>query len=222
MSAPGVRRHVRPHATAAPPLREHPPPLRAAVGARGGLRRRRGPARLLLVTGPNGSGKSTLLRCLAGLLAPDAGTHRLPRGRRAPRRRRAAAARRATWPPTSPSTSELTVAENLRFFARLRRVGPRARPRGPRPPRPARRPHGGRALVRHAAAAALGLGPAPPAAAPAARRAVPEPRRPGRAGRPRPARRAPATQTPAGSPWSPTPPPWRSTVSQAPPRRWAG
>ena len=28
---------------------------------------------VLLVTGANGSGKSTLLRCLAGLLAPDAG-----------------------------------------------------------------------------------------------------------------------------------------------------
>src|SRR5436305_8558524 len=33
-----------------------------------------GPGEMLLVTGPNGSGKSTLLRCLAGLLAPDAGT----------------------------------------------------------------------------------------------------------------------------------------------------
>src|SRR5262245_14039475 len=28
---------------------------------------------VLLVTGPNGSGKSTLLRCLAGLMAPEAG-----------------------------------------------------------------------------------------------------------------------------------------------------
>jgi ABC-type multidrug transport system ATPase subunit len=32
-----------------------------------------GGGELLLVTGANGSGKSTLLRCLAGLLAPDAG-----------------------------------------------------------------------------------------------------------------------------------------------------
>ena len=38
----------------------------------------------LLVTGANGSGKSTLLRCLAGLLAPDAGQHRVPRGGRQP------------------------------------------------------------------------------------------------------------------------------------------
>jgi ABC-type multidrug transport system ATPase subunit len=32
-----------------------------------------GSGEVLVVTGRNGSGKSTLLRCLAGLLAPDAG-----------------------------------------------------------------------------------------------------------------------------------------------------
>ena len=43
-----------------------------------GLRIRTGDR--LLVTGPNGAGKSTLLRVLAGELAPDSGTVRLPGG----------------------------------------------------------------------------------------------------------------------------------------------
>ena len=53
-----------------------------------------GPGEMLLVTGPNGSGKSTLLRCLAGLLAPDAGTVDYRGGRGEPRRRGPAAAGR--------------------------------------------------------------------------------------------------------------------------------
>jgi heme exporter protein A len=76
----------------------------------------------LLVTGCNGAGKSTLLRCLAGLLAPDAGTidyredgHPLDA---AGRRRRV-----GLVAPDLAFYGELTVAENLAFFARLRGIG---------------------------------------------------------------------------------------------------
>lgn len=81
------------------------------------------PGEALLVTGPNGSGKSTLLRCLAGILAPDAGRIDYREGERtldiAERRLRI-----GYVAPDLAFYSELTVAENLRFFARLRRVGP--------------------------------------------------------------------------------------------------
>jgi heme exporter protein A len=75
----------------------------------------------LLVTGPNGSGKSTLLRCLAGLLAPDAGTIELRQDGRA----LDAAARRRSVGYVAPDLAlyeELTAGENLAFFARLRGV----------------------------------------------------------------------------------------------------
>ncbi|HEV2856244.1 MAG TPA: ABC transporter ATP-binding protein [Thermoanaerobaculia bacterium] len=81
------------------------------------------PGGLLLVTGPNGSGKSTLLRCLSGLLAPDGGTIEYREDGvdldAAGRRRRI-----GVVTPDLAFYSELTVAENLAFFARLRRVGP--------------------------------------------------------------------------------------------------
>lgn len=81
------------------------------------------PGEALLVTGPNGSGKSTLLRCLAGLLAPDAG--RIEYGEDGQtfdleeRRRRI-----GYVAPDLTFYNELTVAENLEFFARLRRTAP--------------------------------------------------------------------------------------------------
>jgi ABC-type multidrug transport system ATPase subunit len=82
-----------------------------------------GPGEMLLVTGPNGSGKSTLLRCLSGLLAPDAGTIEYREGDldvdAAGRRRRV-----GVVAPDLAFYAELTVAENLEFFARLRRVPP--------------------------------------------------------------------------------------------------
>jgi heme exporter protein A len=82
-----------------------------------------GPGELLLVTGPNGSGKSTLLRCLAGLLAPDGGTVEYAEGEErldaAGRRRRA-----GVVTPELAFYAELTVEENLSFFARLRRTTP--------------------------------------------------------------------------------------------------
>jgi heme exporter protein A len=75
---------------------------------------------VLLVTGRNGAGKSTLLRCLAGLLAPDSGTidYREDGGPpldAAGRRRRV-----GLVAPDLAFYGELTVAENLAFFARLR------------------------------------------------------------------------------------------------------
>ena len=92
-----------------------------------------GGGEVLLVTGPNGSGKSTLLRCLAGLLAPDAGTieMRVPPG---PADGASGAAsgpvldageRRRSIGYVAPDLAfyeELTTAENLVFFARLRGV----------------------------------------------------------------------------------------------------
>jgi heme exporter protein A len=81
------------------------------------------PGEALLVTGPNGSGKSTLLRCLAGILAPDGGRIEYQEDERildvAERRLRI-----GYVAPDLAFYSELTVAENLQFFARLRRVGP--------------------------------------------------------------------------------------------------
>ncbi len=85
------------------------------------------PGGLLLVTGPNGSGKSTLLRCLAGLLSPDSGTiHYCENDCESgsdldvsERRRRV-----GVVAPDLAFYSELTVEENLAFFARLRRVSP--------------------------------------------------------------------------------------------------
>jgi heme exporter protein A len=86
------------------------------------------PGGMLLVTGANGSGKSTLLRCLSGLLAPDAGKIEYwdqyreadgPPLDMTERRRRV-----GVVAPDLAFYAELTVAENLAFFARLRRVPP--------------------------------------------------------------------------------------------------
>lgn len=68
------------------------------------------PGEIVAVTGPNGAGKTTLLSILAGLLTPTAG-------------RVSHDPRRVGWVPQQAAVyRKLSVAENLRLFARLERV----------------------------------------------------------------------------------------------------
>lgn len=70
---------------------------------------------LVAVIGPNGAGKTTLLSILAGAQEPSAGTILRGEGR---------IGRGVGWVPQTPALySKLTVAENLRLFARLEKVG---------------------------------------------------------------------------------------------------
>jgi ABC-2 type transport system ATP-binding protein len=64
----------------------------------------------LAIIGPNGAGKTTLLSILGGVLAPTSGdVSRDPRD--------------VGWVPQQPAVyGKLTVAENLRLFARLEKV----------------------------------------------------------------------------------------------------
>jgi ABC-2 type transport system ATP-binding protein len=65
---------------------------------------------LVAVIGPNGAGKTTLLSILAGVLEPDQGEASTPAGE-------------IGWVPQQPALySKLSVAENLRLFARLERL----------------------------------------------------------------------------------------------------
>jgi ABC-2 type transport system ATP-binding protein len=67
------------------------------------------PGERVAVIGPNGAGKTTLLRILAGALRPDSGTVHMPG--------------RVGWVPQQVALyGKLSVAENLRLFARLERV----------------------------------------------------------------------------------------------------
>ncbi len=65
------------------------------------------PGELLAIIGPNGAGKTTLLSILAGIVQPDEGNVRLPRGG-------------VGWVPQQAALyRRLTVEENLLLFARL-------------------------------------------------------------------------------------------------------
>ncbi|MDX6482025.1 MAG: type transport system ATP-binding protein [Gaiellaceae bacterium] len=69
-----------------------------------------GRGELVAVIGPNGAGKTTLLSILAGIQKPDAGSVSL-------------AASEIGWVPQQAAVyGKLTVAENLRLFARLEKV----------------------------------------------------------------------------------------------------
>jgi ABC-2 type transport system ATP-binding protein len=68
------------------------------------------PGERLAIIGPNGAGKTTLLSILAGIQAPTAGRVSRP-------------PRDIGWVPQHPAVySKLSVAENLRLFARLEKV----------------------------------------------------------------------------------------------------
>ncbi len=66
--------------------------------------------------GPNASGKTTLIRSLVGMVTPDAGSVRVL-GRRLPDRRVLASI--GYMPQQAALYPDLTVEENVRFFARI-------------------------------------------------------------------------------------------------------
>jgi ABC-2 type transport system ATP-binding protein len=68
------------------------------------------PGELVAIIGPNGAGKTTLLSMLAGVQRPSSGEVTLP-------------PERIGWVPQQPALySKLSVAENLRLFARLEKL----------------------------------------------------------------------------------------------------
>ena len=82
------------------------------------------PGEVLGLVGPDGAGKTTAMRLVAGLLAPDAGTI-AALGLELPRRLRDVRPRMGYMPQQYSLYGDLSVAENLRFFAGMYDV-PRA------------------------------------------------------------------------------------------------
>jgi ABC-2 type transport system ATP-binding protein len=109
-----MREPAAAHSTEAPTAQ--PAPVLQAAGlvkrygdreALKGISLSAGRGELAAVIGPNGAGKTTLLSILAGIQRPDAGTI-------------SHAPRDVGWVPQQPALyGKLTVAENLRLFARL-------------------------------------------------------------------------------------------------------
>jgi ABC-2 type transport system ATP-binding protein len=99
-------------------MRTDAPPLLEAVGLRKsyggrealkGVSLEAGEGELVACIGPNGAGKTTLLTILASIQRPDAGT--------------ISTAGQVGWVPQQPAVyGKLSVAENLRLFARLEGV----------------------------------------------------------------------------------------------------
>ncbi|MFB6151244.1 MAG: ABC transporter ATP-binding protein [Haloarculaceae archaeon] len=84
---------------------------------------------ILGLAGPNGSGKTTLIRCLLGLERPTAGEARVG-GTFSREFDRADRERIGYMPQHTAVYDDLTVRENVAFFARLYGVGGAARPAG--------------------------------------------------------------------------------------------
>ena len=94
------------------------------VAALDGVSLRVAAGSVTLIAGPNGAGKSTLLRVLAGLTRPTRGAVRIdgadPFGAGAAARR----GRTGFLGPELALYGELSVEENLRFWARVHGIGP--------------------------------------------------------------------------------------------------
>lgn len=73
--------------------------------------------------GPNGSGKTTLISILMGILRADSGTVSID-GRSLPQDTRAIQRVCSLVPQENAFYPTLTVAENLRFFAKAQQIGP--------------------------------------------------------------------------------------------------